>query len=443
MKYYLSIFLIFLIFSGCEKKSTDGDGNGDGDGIGCDVYEEQFASIQDAIDAASDGDTVLIDPGTYTGSINFIGKNIVVGSLFLTTGDTSYIRQTVIDANNFGSVARFENNEGPDAVLVGFTLTNGHAVEGGGIYIDGASPTLSNLRIENNEAYSCGAGGAFKGALGGGIYMKGSDAIIEATTITQNNSEIDGGGIYMTSSDPSLTLVTIYQNSTIGFGGGIFCTASNLELLQVDVSNNETADKGGGFYATNFATVTIENSTIGSNDAGKEGGGFYLSNSTLDLLNVFMGGNDAVDYGGEIYATGSIIESLNNAIDEGIYFPSTGGSSTMNISYTDVDGGLTGIETNGNAEVDWGEGSFDDDLCSAPAGGLFCVESPGLNVAGFFPGSFCLDAGDPDPKYHDVGGRYCVEIAIGAPSIPDSNEVRNDLGAYGGPNGNWLRNPRN
>ena len=439
MKYYLSVFLIFFMFSGCEKKSTDG--NGDGDKTGCDVYEEQFASIHDEIDGASDGDTIFIDPGTYTGSINFNGKDIVVGSLFLTTGDTSYIRQTVIDANNFGSVVRFENNESPAAALVGLTLTNGHAVEGGGVYINGASPTLSNLRIENCEAYSCGAGNDFKGALGGGMYIKGSDAILEAITITQNSSEIDGGGIYMTNSDPSLTLVTIYQNSTIGFGGGIFCTASNPELLHVDVSNNETADKGGGFYATNFSTVAIENSTIGSNDAGKEGGGFYLSNSTLDLLNVYVGGNDAVEYGGSIFATGSIIESMNNAIDEGIYFPGTGGSSTMATSFTAVGGGLTEIETNGNAEVEWGEGSFDDSC--APDGGLFCVEGADFNVSGFSEGSPCLDKGDPDPRYYDVAGRYCVEIAVSATALPDSNTIRNDLGAYGGPNGRWLRNPRN
>ena len=247
----------------------------------------------------------------------------------------------------------------------------------------------------------------------------------------------------MTNSDPSLTLVTIYQNSTIGFGGGIFCSASKPELLHVDVSNNDTADKGGGFYVTSFSTVTIENSTIGSNYADKEGGAFYLLNSTLDLLNVTVGGNDAGDYGGEIFATGSSIESLNNAIDEGIYFPSTGGSSTMNISYTDVDGGLTEIETNGNAEVDWGEGSFDDDLCSAPGGGMFCFAGANLSEIGFYPGSFCLDAGNPDPKYYDVGGRYCVEIAVHSAAVPDSNEVRNDLGAYGGPNGRWIRNPRN
>ena len=55
------------------------------------------ATIQEAIDSATLGDTVLVQPDTYMESINFKGKNIVVGSLFLTTGDTSYISQTVIN----------------------------------------------------------------------------------------------------------------------------------------------------------------------------------------------------------------------------------------------------------------------------------------------------------------------------------------------------------
>ena len=46
----------------------------------------QYSSIQKAIDASSNSDTVLVSPGTYTENINFNGKNIVVGSLFMTTG---------------------------------------------------------------------------------------------------------------------------------------------------------------------------------------------------------------------------------------------------------------------------------------------------------------------------------------------------------------------
>ena len=86
-----------------------------------------YATIQAGIEAASEGDTVLVSPGTYVENINYGGKNIVVGSLFMTTGDTSYISSTIIDGNQAGSVVSFESGEDATAVLSGFTIQNGKA----------------------------------------------------------------------------------------------------------------------------------------------------------------------------------------------------------------------------------------------------------------------------------------------------------------------------
>ena len=83
-----------------------------------------YATIQGGINGAVDGDTVLVAAGTYVENINFNGKNIVVGSLYLTTQDTSYIAQTVIDGDSSGSVVIFMNGENQNAILTGFTLTN-------------------------------------------------------------------------------------------------------------------------------------------------------------------------------------------------------------------------------------------------------------------------------------------------------------------------------
>ena len=84
-----------------------------------------FTFIQEGIDASVDSDTVLVYPGTYFENIDFIGKNITVASLLLTTGDESYIDSTIIDGNQQGSVITFENNETNNAVLIGLTLQNG------------------------------------------------------------------------------------------------------------------------------------------------------------------------------------------------------------------------------------------------------------------------------------------------------------------------------
>ena len=109
----LSFFMI-LFFISCDSEETTSSDSSDS----TDTVEEVdpcavdpiYVSFQSEIDAASDGDTILVAPGTYEGNINFNGKNVVVASEYATTGDTSYISSTIIDGKQNGSVVRFENN---------------------------------------------------------------------------------------------------------------------------------------------------------------------------------------------------------------------------------------------------------------------------------------------------------------------------------------------
>ena len=66
-----------------------------------------YETIQEGIDAAVANDLVLVQPGTYYENLNIPNKNITVGSLFVTTGDDSYIENTIIDGNASGSVVIF------------------------------------------------------------------------------------------------------------------------------------------------------------------------------------------------------------------------------------------------------------------------------------------------------------------------------------------------
>ena len=118
---------------------------------------EDQPTIQAGIDASVDADTVLVQPGTYYENINFNGKNITLGSLFLTTQDTTFISQTIIDGNQNGSVITFESGEDSTAVLNGFTIQNGTGggwpsyIGGGGITChNNSNPLLLNLSVKNN-----------------------------------------------------------------------------------------------------------------------------------------------------------------------------------------------------------------------------------------------------------------------------------------------------
>ncbi|HHE40751.1 MAG TPA: hypothetical protein ENL10_04540, partial [Candidatus Cloacimonetes bacterium] len=84
----------------------------------------EYANIQNGIDSSQNGDTVLVYPGTYVENIDFNGKNIVLASLELITGNESYIDSTIIDGGKQSSCIRLHNSE-QNAVIQGFSITNG------------------------------------------------------------------------------------------------------------------------------------------------------------------------------------------------------------------------------------------------------------------------------------------------------------------------------
>ena len=149
----------------------------------------ELSTIQSAINAANDGDTVLVSPGIYHENINYLGKKITVGSLFIFKNDTSYISRTIIDGSKIYSVVAFENQEDSSSALIGFTIQNGlNNWSGAGIHCNNASPKLENLIISDNTAQYYGAGGGI-GCL------NHSNPIIRKVRVNKNIAYY-GGGIY-------------------------------------------------------------------------------------------------------------------------------------------------------------------------------------------------------------------------------------------------------
>jgi hypothetical protein len=121
-------------------------------------------TIQQGIYAASDGDTVLVDEGTYYENISFWGKAITVASRFIMDGDTGHISNTIINGSqpvmpDYGSVVTFEMGEDTTSFLCGFTITGGSGtwisyvpiVTGGGILCNNSGATIRNNFIEYNN----------------------------------------------------------------------------------------------------------------------------------------------------------------------------------------------------------------------------------------------------------------------------------------------------
>jgi predicted outer membrane repeat protein len=300
-------------------------------------------TIQAGINAAVNGDTVLVQPGIYIENINYNGKNITIASLFLVTQDTSYISQTIIygDGTACKSVVFFVNGEDSTAILTGFTLTNGYNYRGGGINCIGASPSLSYLTISNNHTHYWNG----YSREGGGIYCENSCLSLRNVKIISNSAlpscpdaGLDsGGGISCKNSDITMQDVSIMYN-TAESGGGIYCNNSSPVMNHIVISSNTSYPDsnplwgvyfdsyGGGMSCVNGSNPVLHEVTIDGNTAYSGfdtpswfsysyafGGGIYCASSSPEFIDVIISNNISTclyplysqdDYGGGIYCSG-------------------------------------------------------------------------------------------------------------------------------------------
>ena len=195
---------------------------GPGDGSELDPY----CSIQTAIVNAEDTDEIVVAPGTYLETIDFMGK-----AVWLHSSDGPEV--TIIDATGFFHVVQCVNGEGPDTVLDGFTITGGNAdgavfpeeVSGGGMFNDNSSPTVSNCTFSGNSA----------SFLGGGMFNGNSSPTVTNCTFSGNSASFFGGGMSNDNSNPTVTGCTFSGNTADstglpGVGGGMDNSSSSPTL---------------------------------------------------------------------------------------------------------------------------------------------------------------------------------------------------------------------
>jgi hypothetical protein len=307
--------------------ATGSDLSGDGSAT------RPFASIGQAIDAARNGDTVLVGPGTYRENVAFEGKDITLASLYLETGDANYILSTVIDGGRMGHAVTFASGERFPS-LIGFTVTNGYAAgddptgtRGGGIFCwEAGSPTLAHLRVIGNEAVS------------------------------------EGGGLFFAHCAPVVRDVYVVNNRAGEGGGGIRYSYGSIDIQNVVLTGNAGGSGGSGMMLYHAGGM-VRNALIADNLGGGKGGGVALDGCSPTFVNVTIAGNRTAGSGGGLNVSYMSAPRLVNSIvwgnsPEQIYFDTDWGGEAVTIEYSGVEGGQAGIVTNGQGSVHWGEGNF-------------------------------------------------------------------------------------
>ncbi|MCF7809547.1 T9SS type A sorting domain-containing protein [bacterium] len=191
-----------------------------------------------------------------------------------------------------------------------------------------------------------------------------------------------GGGIGIyDDSHPVLNEVIIQNNETnTEGGGGIWCREASLTMSNCIISKNNSSRRGGGLYFYQSSGNSIINSTISDNQA-EEGDGFYIfgtegETTILNIINSIVWGNSNEEI--VIYSDWYELNPL------------------LTISYSDILGGLDGIEINDIEAVEWNDGSIDEDPLFVDS------ESGDYHLSAISP---CIDAGDPDSPQDPDGSR--------------------------------------
>jgi beta propeller repeat protein/parallel beta-helix repeat protein len=336
-----------------------------------------YPAIQQAIQASNNGDVVVVGPGTYFETINFLGKNITVTGT--DPNDPDVVAATIINGSRKGSVVTFDTGETSEAVLTGFTITGGYGTAvseigsyifwGAGVFCFGSSPTIrSNIITDNSGPIEIIGDNQLQWKLcyGSGIGTFQSSATI-ANNIIKNNSGY-AGAVFMAGNDKVCNNL-IYDNSALVGGGVILFGGRLINNTIVGNDTNASAQAGSG-----------------------PGGNIYIVSDPsfpqyLILNNIICNAPS----GGGISGEGAIDESV-------ISFNNVWGNSPVNYTQLSDRTGTSGNISQDPLFVDAGAKDFH-----------LQMNSP------------CIDAGDPDyapyPWQRDIDGDYAVmglQVDIGA-----------------------------
>lgn len=267
-------------------------------------------NIQDAVDAASSNETVLVSNGVYNAGgrvtpgaalVNRVCVTHPIALRGVSGGDRTFIAGEPDPVHVNGPDAVRCVYLAADTQLSGFTLMLGHTAgsganwkdsDGAGIFIYEGQATISNCTIS-----ACAAGGD-----GGGLYSRGP-TLATSLTVCGNSAQGSGGGVLCDGSG-TISGSTIVSNSAGWEGGGVRFEGTGGKVVGCTIDYNEALGKNGGGVDCHNAGL-VDRCVIRNNTAADLGGGVGSWNG--EVRNSLLTGNWAAARGGGVYNTDGLV----------------------------------------------------------------------------------------------------------------------------------------
>jgi hypothetical protein len=164
--------------------------------------EHPFDRIQEAIEVARSGVTIVVHAGTYHEMIDLLGKSLTLTG-FDPADPNGGGAWPVLDGGGAGPIVSFTHGEDPNCVLSGFVMTAGQGRLAGAILCSASSPTIAHCLIAGNQA---------TGTAGGVVYCTDSNAVLPNCTITDNDTGQSGAGLYLLNSHVKVVNSILWDN---------------------------------------------------------------------------------------------------------------------------------------------------------------------------------------------------------------------------------------
>jgi parallel beta-helix repeat protein len=353
----------------------------------------QHGTIQHAVDEANEFDVIVVTVGAHTGDgnrdIDFHGKAVTVTGI--DPNDRTIVSCTIIDSQgsdvNLHRGFHFRNQEGPDSVVSGLTITGGGGVyEGGAIRCyNNSNPTIKNCLITDNAG----------GGRAGGIHCESSSPTIVGCIITDNVATRGyGAGVScFFQSNPTIVDCIITGNTAVGsghHGGGIYCHDHSDAFVANCIIAGNTADHRGGGLSAYWSSPTFLNCTVVGNRALEGGGISSFRESDPQVINCIVRDNIAPD--------GNQLALINTSrVWGGANIP-----TEMTVLFSDIEGDQGAATVDHDCTLHWGPGNIDHDPCFVDAGYWDDANTPHDANDDFFvtgnhhllPASACINVGD-------------------------------------------------